>query len=149
MVHFGQKKKHQNKTSVNDVFFLGCVAGAWVVRKVADAIVILGRNLLLPWAFRLGGSIASAAEGVGGAGCPMRGPRAPEVLSVHCLGSCSPRLSHEQRALLTSDFERGRAHLLFLVTLRLGHWGEAPWAVFAAAHADPDIARMAVELCQR
>ena len=88
--------------------------------------------------------------------CPMKGKRAPELAAgdffdifdelgrlylVHVLGSLSRDLTPPQRGQLAQDFEQGRAHLFTVFTLRMSHWEEWPYLVFATAH--PDRARAA------
>ena len=94
--------------------------------------------------------------------CPLRGCRAPEVahgefqillrrLGAACaseLLTLLPRdIAAASRALLLQDFERGRAHLMFIVSLRLDHWRQQPWCVFGCAHHDPAKSKACLQRC--
>ena len=37
-----------------------------------------------------------------------------------------------------ADFERGRAHLVSVVTLKLSHWSQVPYGLFGVAHPIPE-----------
>ena len=91
--------------------------------------------------------------------CPLRGCRAPELASggfMNVLRSLAdtgagqllstlPRdVDAAQRATLLNEFERGRAHLLLVFAVRLEHWRQPPWNVFACAHMDASVSRSAV-----
>ena len=96
------------------------------------------------------------------ASCPLRGCRAPELAcgefetflrnlsatSASELLACLPRdISREDRAGILQEFERGRAHLVFVFNLRLGHWKQQPYCVFACAHLNKDVSKTALEQC--
>lgn len=91
--------------------------------------------------------------------CPLRGRRAPELANgdfFKLLDALCERESHNvlcempsditesDRAELLVEFEKGRAHLVFTMTLKLSHWSEPPWLVFAAAHHKASVSRAAV-----
>jgi hypothetical protein len=92
----------------------------------------------------------------------MRGRRAPDLargllfdelddiagsVAVDLLGAFSPNLSSKERSVLVQDYEQGRAHLQFVLSLRLGHWEQHPWMLFGAACSDQDVARVCLQLC--
>ena len=88
--------------------------------------------------------------------CPMRGRRAYELATdVFCaqlarsleiqgyevLARLSADLDSKQRSALLHDFARGKAHLLWSFTLKLGHWATPPWNIMGSCHPDPAVAR--------
>ena len=96
--------------------------------------------------------------------CPMRGRRGPELalgvffdefamvaatLSVDLLASFSRLLTEAERLALVQDFEQGHAHLLFMYSVRLGHWEQQPWMLFGTAHPNPDLSREALHHCMQ
>ena len=94
--------------------------------------------------------------------CPMRSCRAPELAAGgfmdvlrrvanssagHLLTKLPRDVSPVERAALFREYERGKAHLLFVLALRLDHWRHPPWSAFACAHLDSSISRRAVRKC--
>ena len=94
-----------------------------------------------------------------GLSCPARGCRAPELaagvvwedldtawtdgfckLSVEC----SAFLTDVQWTTLIQEFERGKAHCVYVLTLKLQVWDELPWQLAILAHVDEDVARAGV-----
>ena len=81
--------------------------------------------------------------------CPLRGCRAPELAcgtfmevmqrladkSAGALLTTLPRdISVVDRALLLREFQQGRSHLLFVLSLRVQHWRQLPWMIFGCGH---------------
>lgn len=92
--------------------------------------------------------------------CPMRGLRAAElaaghfnhvlqelceVSSANLLLNMPERLSQGDRATILHDFESGRAHILFQISLKTCHWDAFPWVSFGAACQDGPTAQRIVE----
>lgn len=86
----------------------------------------------------------------------MRGCRAPEVASGvlfyvlnEAFTSSLGRLAVSWRPVLTtaewtgllSEFNRGKSHLVYIVTLKMAHWQELPWLLCQVGHYDETIAR--------
>lgn len=94
--------------------------------------------------------------------CPLRGKRAPclangdffqrlntvaGTAAAELLQSLPATLSAQERATCLQEFERARAHLFFVFTLRFRHWQVAPWMVFGCAHHHIETAKMWVRRC--
>eukprot|EP00969_Alexandrium_andersonii_P205742 9090827-Alexandrium_andersonii.AAC.1 len=59
-------------------------------------------------------------------------------------------LTAEQRRSIVSDFERGRSHLVYVLTCKLSHWHTLPWSICGLVHHDQQRARDQWELiCDR
>ena len=54
-------------------------------------------------------------------------------------------ISAAEQASIVSDFERGRCHILFQLSLKLTHWQQQPWASYALASMDASVALQAVQ----
>ena len=98
----------------------------------------------------------SAASAVSNLACPMRGCNAPEVVAGALFEQLDTayrlslaRLALKQRgacaeqewANLVLDMERGKNHVLYVLTLKLQHWQELPWYLCILAHTDEAVAR--------
>jgi len=96
--------------------------------------------------------------------CPLRGHRIPEVVAGDfmklVLELCEvanaticlrmPRdMTSEQKALLMLEFQRGRAHIIFVFAMKLTHVKEQPWNVFACAHFRSVTSKQAVRKALR
>ena len=94
--------------------------------------------------------------------CPLRGCRAPELAALEFhnlvrelnntsaaeLLSNLPRdISPASRATILQEFERGRAHLVFVLNLRLDHWRHPPYCVFGCAHLLPAVSKRFLRRC--
>ena len=92
----------------------------------------------------------------------MRGCKAPELAAgefetmlrdLHntnaseLLSSLPRDISQASRAFILQEFERGRAHLVFVLTLRLQHWRDAPYCVFGCAHLSPEVSKRHLRRC--
>ena len=49
-------------------------------------------------------------------------------------------IGKQDRYRILEEFERGRSHLLFAFTIKLQHWEEPPWSLYAVAHQDSEVA---------
>ena len=93
---------------------------------------------------------------VSGLACPMRGCNAPDLAAGTLFDQLDSsfkqslsQLSLKRRSQLTAqqwsnlvlDMERGKNHMLYVLTLKLQHWQEAPWSLCILGHADESIAR--------
>ena len=91
--------------------------------------------------------------------CPLMGCRAPEIACGEVLQFCEmlfadgatevllklcPPLSEEEKQLLVSEYEAGRRHLMFYVTVKLGPWQQLPLKLLGVGHHDERKAREAV-----
>ena len=91
-----------------------------------------------------------------GIACPFRGCRAPEVaaglllevLQDECTTTVADlaltwrtRLGAEQWARLLGDFGRGKAHIVYIVTMKLDQWQRLPWLLCVLGHHDEQVAR--------
>ena len=56
--------------------------------------------------------------------------------------TCLPQVD---RSLVLQDFARAKRHILFNLELKLGFWRTLPWALFAIAHGDADVARQCAQ----
>ena len=94
--------------------------------------------------------------------CPMRGLRAPEACSgeflfiagVICdntiadlLQNLPNDITREERAELVDEFDAGRSHLCFYLSLKATALEEFPWKVCALAHTDEETAKDALREC--
>lgn len=92
--------------------------------------------------------------------CVFRGRRLPELASGDLFAETQqlfeegsarmarklpPGLDDAQRATIIIDYERGRSHVVFLMTLKLSHWLTPPWCMYALAHHIPSRAAAAYE----
>ena len=88
--------------------------------------------------------------------CPVRGCRAPEMAAhqifkemekafVEVLAALTlawrDRLSEERWSALVSDFAKGKAHIVYIVTLKLDQWLHLPWFLAILGHHCEEIAR--------
>ena len=88
--------------------------------------------------------------------CPFRGRRAAEMANNELLLLVESELRTGARELalrLPQDLdaqsrtevllglEAGRSHVMFALSMRLGHWLSSPWRLCAAAHHEPEVAR--------
>eukprot|EP00969_Alexandrium_andersonii_P077401 3412977-Alexandrium_andersonii.AAC.1 len=92
----------------------------------------------------------------GHARCPMRGKRAPDLatgevwrfletawnsafadLTVECVSV----LSAMQWAALVQDYNRGKAHCTYVLTLKLQPWSLLPWLLCGLSHPREALAR--------
>ena len=91
--------------------------------------------------------------------CPLRGRRCADLASGELWRVVQPlcdesaallvlelptSLTSSERSDIMEDFERARAQLIFTFTMKLHHWNEMPWAVYAIAHQDPMVAHGAL-----
>ena len=96
--------------------------------------------------------------------CPLRGRRLPEIasggffqfLNQLCLTNAArlfldlpQSLPEECRAACLLDFEHGRGHLTFQLTLKMSCFLEPPLLVLALAHHDPDQPDLQRDVLQR
>ena len=94
--------------------------------------------------------------------CPLGGCKAPElaagefrtllgdlhnVNAAELLSTLPRDISPESRAAILQEFERGRAHLVFVLNLRLAHWRDAPYCVFGCAHLSPEVSKRFLRRC--
>ena len=94
--------------------------------------------------------------------CPLKGCRGPELASGGFLevlrdlaetsaGQLLTQLPRDvgpaERATLLQEFERGRAHLLFVLSMRLEHWRHEPWKAFACGHFEDTKRKEAFQEC--
>ena len=94
--------------------------------------------------------------------CPMRGMRLSEVsagdllcefeslyrVTVVVLLQKLPRdIGDDTRAVCLAEFERGRGHIIFRVTLKISNYRVPPGLAFAIAHNDVGKSRGAVKVC--
>jgi hypothetical protein len=92
--------------------------------------------------------------------CPMRRRRCPELAAGDFMDELKRslattaaevalglpvELSAQERADILLDVEAGRGHLLFYFQMKLHHWTEPPWCLFAMAHPCGDVAMKAEE----
>ena len=83
----------------------------------------------------------------------MRGRRCPEIAAgdthehLHkvyatrntlVMASIPESASEPERYLIMADFERRRAHLFSVVTLKLSHMSQVPYGLFGVAHPIPE-----------
>ena len=61
--------------------------------------------------------------------------------STLLLLACMAPLDEESRSCVMNDFAQAREHVLFYMRVKLGHWGQLPWLLFALAHPVEDVAR--------
>ena len=54
-------------------------------------------------------------------------------------------LDQAERFKIVEDFERGRSQVIYTFTMKLAHWLEEPWSLFAVAHQDSGTAIAAFE----
>ncbi|CAJ1388602.1 unnamed protein product [Effrenium voratum] len=123
----------------------------------AESCPCHGHLLRKPWAEHIGSRIKAAWEK-----CPLRSCRGPElatgdfgevleeltqISAAALLTSLPGDISGSSRAELLQEFDRGRAHLVFAVSLRLQHWGTAPWVIFGCAHSEADKSKRCLRLC--
>ena len=88
--------------------------------------------------------------------CPLRGCRGPDLAAgkfmdvlrtlgdrsaSHLLTSLPRDVSLQERAVLLREFELGRAHLLFVLSLRFQFWKSLPWSIFGCGHVDEAISK--------
>ena len=88
--------------------------------------------------------------------CPLRGCRAPELAAgdfmsvlrqvsstslAHFMTTLPRDIEAAVRASLVDEYQRGKSHLLFVLSLRLQHWRLPPWSVFGCAHLNPRISK--------
>ena len=88
--------------------------------------------------------------------CPLRGCRAPELANgdfmkvlrrlsdsslAHFLTTVPRDIEQLERAVLVQEFQKGRAHMLFVLAMRLQHWRVAPYSVFGCGHLDEDTSK--------
>ena len=81
--------------------------------------------------------------------CPLRGCRAPELAAgefmtvlrqvsssslAHFMTTLPRDIDAAARASLLDEYQRGKSHLLFVLSMRLQHWRVAPWSIFGCAH---------------
>eukprot|EP00969_Alexandrium_andersonii_P245975 10870037-Alexandrium_andersonii.AAC.1 len=86
----------------------------------------------------------------------MRGRRAPELASgmlwqflelawkealTHLTLKCRHILDTERWAKLLVDFSRGKAHCVYVLTIKLSNWTTLPWLLCGVAHCDESVAR--------
>ena len=105
---------------------------------------------------------ASAADRQRWAQCPLRGHRLPELAAGDFFGcvkslcgvgvaklavNLPSDISGSDVAKCLQDFERGRAHLIFQLTLKLAWYREPPALLFALAHHDRHKAATALSVC--
>ena len=94
--------------------------------------------------------------------CPMRGRRAPEIASgdfvrelraqldmsaAEVLLNMPTNLDRRKQALLLSEFEKGRASLIFNIALKVSAVSVPPLLLFGVAHLDVEKAREALRSC--
>ena len=100
--------------------------------------------------------------------CPLKGRRGAELATgqldkwVHrLLDVASSRftvalrtagLQQEQQGIIVSDLAQARAHLVFILQVKMAHWGRLPYLLFGLAHHSPMVAvaaaKAAVEAAQ-
>ncbi len=101
------------------------------------------------------GVAAAATGGGGGLSCPVRGCRAPELAAgalstllgttfSNALGELAAvrgGMTEAEWACLLSEWARARAHISYVLTLKLHHWTELPWLLCVLGHPDESTAR--------
>ena len=88
--------------------------------------------------------------------CPLRGCRAPELSNgdfqrhlrtvadtgmAHFLTTLPRDIDAVERGSLIRDFQHGKAHLFFILSLRLQHWRVPPWSVFGCADLREEVSK--------
>ena len=96
--------------------------------------------------------------------CPLRGRRLPEIscgrffdiLNRLCLANAArlflelpDSLAEDCRAACLLDFEHGRGHLTFQLTLKMACFLEPPLLLFGLAHHDPEMPDLQKDVLQR
>lgn len=59
-----------------------------------------------------------------------------DVSSANLVASMPAEISHADRLRIIDDFERGRAHVLMQMALKVSHWEAFPWFAYGAACQD-------------
>lgn len=141
----------------------------WSSLRVLDAIYGVVRTSFI-WAescpchfgeWEFGGNVPAEAKKVW-SGCPMRGRRLPELACgdfqevlkglldkklASLLLSLPASLDPGQRACLAKEFELGRMHFVFVLTLKLAAMEEPPRMIFGIAHHDDAKAKVMLQRC--
>jgi len=90
------------------------------------------------------------SDALGRCSCPLAGCWAPALAAGYLktvletiLNLCNVTvlmhpamnvLSESQRAQIMADFATARAHIVFFLSVKLGHWSQFPWVLFGLAH---------------
>ena len=54
-------------------------------------------------------------------------------------------LQQEQQGIILSDLAQARAHLVFILQVKMAHWGRLPYLLFGLAHHSPMVAVVAAK----
>ena len=63
--------------------------------------------------------------------------------TAQLVGKFAPDVSQSDRQTLVLEFERGRAHIFFVLVAKLTHFAYDPYSCFRLGHLDEDVGRAA------